>query len=534
MKRKIKYILLFLVPLLLMRCANQVAPTGGPKDVTPPKVVGTKPANGSVGFIGSKIQITFDEYITLNNATRELLVSPPLTTKPDVKLSNKTVTVKFKENLRPNTTYTIDFGAAIKDFHEGNQFNDYRYSFSTGEVLDSLSLSGTVLFADNEKPAADLLVGLYADADSVFFLPLRQAPDFIAKTDKDGHFTFYGLPDQRFFVTALEDMNANLYHDLPNERVAFIDTLVSPTASAPLTLHAFAEADTTQALLESKLVEEGLLRFVFRQPATDVTITSVNRLPDTFKNIQVWSPDHDTLCWYFTPGVSDSLRVNIHGNIDTLVNRTSLFNLNYRSTKTRNERAAKTLMVSNNLKNNLLMPGDDLLLHFKEPVVDVRLIDSIRFEQADEYGMSYRFVASADDLADCDLQIPDSVFYSLRGYTNAAVNLKFKRAEEANLGAIIIKVCPPAQGQVIVQLLNNRGAVMDQQIVDCPSEVAFRQLVPGKYKLQAIIDADHNGRWSTGNLLRHALPEAVVPYKNDLEVRAGWDIAPDETWEPCP
>lgn len=522
-----------LILFFLSCCANQVAPTGGPKDVTPPKVVEEKPANGSTDFDGSKIQITFDEYVTLNNATRELLVSPPLTTKPDVKLSNKTVTVKFKEELRPNTTYTIDFGAAIKDFHEGNQFKDYRYTFSTGEVIDSLGLSGTVLLADNEKPAADFLVGLYAEADSVFFLPLQQAPDFIAKTDKEGHFAFHGLPEQRFFVTALEDMNTNLYHDLPNERVAFIDTLVTPMESVALTLHAFVEADTTQALLESKLVEEGLLRFVFRQPALDVLITSVNSLPEAFKSVQVWSPIHDTLCWYFTPGVSDSLRVNIHSDSDTLINSVKRFDLHFKATK-RNERTAKTLKVANNLKNNFLMPGDDLLLRFKEPVTDIRLVDSIRFEQADEKGMVYRLVATPDDLASGNLQIPDSMFYSLRGHTNTAFSLKFKRAADTDLGAIIIKVCPPEQGQVIVQLLNNRGAVLDQQTLDSQSEVAFRQLVPGKYRLQAIIDADRNGRWSTGNLRRHALPEATVPYKNELDVKAGWDIAPDEPWTPRP
>ena len=538
MMRKIKNISLFFAALLLTQCANQVAPTGGPKDVTPPEVVEAKPANGSTGFNGLKIQLTFDEFVTLNNASRELLVSPPLTAKPDVTLSNKTVTVKFKETLKPNTTYTLDFGAAIKDYHEGNQLKDYRFTFSTGAVLDSLTLSGQVLLADDKKPAADFLVGLYAATDSVadasrdslFSRPLRQAPDFIAKTDKEGHFTFYGLPQRHFLVTALEDMNNNRYHDLPNERVAFIDTLVSPSATA-LTLYAFTEADTTQMLLERKVVEEGLLRLVFRQPATGITVTSPDSLSPAFKHTQLWSANRDTLRWYFTPGVRDSLTVRIQG--DTLINSICRLDLRFKGTKLRNAQAATTLKVSNNLKNNLLMPGEDLLLRFKEPIADVRPNDSLHFEQADEQGLVYRLV-TAPDTTNVDLRIPDSLFFSLRGTTNAAFNLKYKKATDADFGAIIIKVSPPTQGQVLVQLLNSRGTVVDQQTVDHPSTVAFRQLTPGKYKLQAIIDADGNGRWSTGNLRRHALPESIVTYKDELEVRAGWDIAPDDTWAPRP
>ena len=133
--------------LLLSACANVVAPTGGAKDVTPPKVTEAVPANQGTGFNGRKIELTFDEYVTLNNANQNVIISPLLKEKPDIKLSGKTVVVKFKEDLRPNTTYTIDFGAAIKDLHEGNQLKDYVYSFSTGDHIDTLTLAGKVLNA---------------------------------------------------------------------------------------------------------------------------------------------------------------------------------------------------------------------------------------------------------------------------------------------------------------------------------------------------------------------------------------------------
>lgn len=544
MKGKIISIVLILAAFLLTHCANVVAPTGGAKDTTPPKVVEAKPSNHSTGFNGNKVELTFDEYVTLNNASQQVLVSPPLTTKPDIKLSGKTVSIKFKEELKPNTTYTINFGEAVKDLHEGNQFKDYHYSFSTGNQLDTLILTGKVLNADDKKPASDLFVSLYAATDSLFDQPTRRAPDYITKTDKEGAFNFYGLPDERFLVFALQDMNSNLYYDLPNEKMAFLDTLVAPTDSASLTLYAFTEVDSTQILLESKLVEEGLLRFVFRHPAENVQVTTSDMLPDAFRMVEVWSKEHDTLFWYFTPEVMDSLRVEIHSEFDTLINREIHFNLHYKGSKPRNERDAHLLKISNNLKNNLLCSGEDLLLRFSEPVVDIRphdtsvfiigtdtVFNAMRFEQVDNYGMEYRLDTTISETASYMLNINDSVFFSVRDRTHKAFSLKFKRAMDNDFGAIVIKVSPPDHQQVVVQLLNNKSAVVDQQVVDTVAAVAFRQLLPGKYKLQAIIDTDKNGRWSTGNFHRRALPETIIPYKDEFDVKTGWDIAPDEMWE---
>jgi hypothetical protein len=544
MKGKIISIGWILTALLLTRCANVVAPTGGAKDTTPPEVVEAKPANHSTGFDGNKIELTFDEYVTLNNASQQVLVSPPLAVKPDIKLSGKTVSIKFKEALKPNTTYTINFGEAVKDLHEGNQFKDYHFSFSTGDHLDTLNLVGKVLNADDKKPAADFFVSLYAAADSLFDQPTRRAPDFITKTDKEGAFGFHGLPDRHFLVFALQDMNSNLYYDLPNEKVAFLDTLVSPADSVSLTLYAFTEIDTTQMLLESKLVEEGLLRFVFRHPAENVRITTNDVLPNAFRKVEVWSKQHDTLCWYFTPEVMDSLWVEIHSEVDTLINSKIHFNLQYKGSKSRNERDAHLLKVSNNLKNNLLCSGEDLLLRFSEPVVDLRFHDTsiliigadtvfnaMRFEQVDDYGLSYCLDTTIFESEDYILNITDSVFFSVRNRTHKAFSLKFKRANDNDFGAVILKVGIPEHRQVVIQLLNNKGAVVDQQVVDTATTVAFRQLLPGKYKLQAIIDTDKNALWSTGNFHRRALPETIFPYKDEFDVKPGWDIVPDEIWE---
>lgn len=542
MKDKNLNILLFLSAFFLTQCANQVAPTGGPKDITPPKVVEAVPENQSTDFNGRKIELTFDEYVTLNNASQQMLFSPPLGNKPDIKLSNKTVVVKFKEDLKPNTTYSIDFGEAVKDFHEGNLFKDYIYTFSTGDMLDTLSLAGTVVDAATQKPLEKLFVGIYdASCDSLFALPFRQAPDYLARTDKEGKFCFHGLPDVPFLAVALEDMNANLFYDLPNEKVGFIDTLVCPSDSLSLTLLAFIEADTTQMLLESKLVEEGLLRLAFRQPADSVAIDLDWPAVDSFQVVQVWSAQHDTLCCWFTPNVADSVGVDIR--FDTLINNTSRYALKFRETQTKNRNTAKVLKANDNLKNKMLMPGDDLLLRFPEPVVSIRMhdtsmlvagkdtiINNIQFEAVDDNGLVYRLVMEIDDELEYTLKMADSVFFSVRGRTNEAFTLRFKRAAETDLGNIFITVAPPTGVQVVVQLMDSKDRVLDSRIVDSTARVGFTQLMPDKYKLQAIIDTDRDGKWSSGNFHKWFLPETTVQYKDVLEVKAGWDIDLDDPW----
>ena len=546
--KRVKYLFfclgMLLTAFLAQRCANAVAPTGGPKDNTPPKVVEAVPENHSVNFGGKKIEITFDEYITLENANQNVLISPPLSEKPDIKLKNKTVVVKFKESLAPNTTYTINFGSAIKDLHEGNLFKDYVYSFSTGDHVDTLFIKGKVLNAEDKKPVDGVYVSLYAaDRDNVDSLPMTTIPDYLTKTDKDGNFSLNGLADKKYLVFALKDMNANLYFDQPNEEVAFFDSLVHPNDSISPTLYLFTEVDSTQMLMEKKLVEEGLLRFVFRHPAKDAVVMTHEMLPDTFNLITLQSAQCDTVLWYFTPNVKDSLWVQV--KYDTLINDSSRYSLKFKDKKTRNKKP-EVLKVSNNLLGKGgLIPGQDLILKFSEPIVRYAMRDSavfkcdtllyydtLAFEPVDEQGMKYRLATPFAEGVNYSFEIPDSVFFGIRGRTNERIKVDFHVLKDDEYGNIYITVVPPeGMTQVIVQLINESGKVLKEQVVNKKEEVMFDYLMPAKYKLRAILDADGNGKWSTGNYHRHTLPETVIEYKDALDLKAGWDIDLDEPWE---
>lgn len=220
---KVQYFVFFSLLLLFGACAQQGSPSGGPRDETPPAVVESDPPNYSTRFDTKKILITFDEYIVLDNVNQQLIVSPPMDEKPEVKLRKKTLIIEFVDTLKINTTYTFNFGDAIKDLHEGNKLQNFEYVFSTGDVLDSLSVRGTLKYSENlEAPDEPFSIMLYDDLrDSV---PLLDIPLYVGRSDDSGVFSVNNLRADVYKVFALKDANNNFLFDLPSEEIAFLDS----------------------------------------------------------------------------------------------------------------------------------------------------------------------------------------------------------------------------------------------------------------------------------------------------------------------
>lgn len=588
MKICARIITVIAVALLLAGCANVVMPSGGPKDQKPPVVLVASPANNSTDFRGKTIHLTFDEFITLNNPSNNVMISPPMSKKPTYRTSGKTLIIKFEEPLQPNTTYSINFGDAIKDLHEGNIFKGYTFNFSTGESIDSLSLKGKVISASTLAPMESMLVGLFSDDNDTLTLdsmPYRVKPNYITTTGKTGEFEFSGLADKEYLVFALSDANSNLIYDLPNEEIAFHselvkpyyiehqiittvidtismdstavnDTLVKPVDSIlevkkpdyPVyVLYSFIQEDSVQKLFKKELVEDGLLRFVFRYPASKVTINALESLPDTFNIMPVYSMRKDTVLWYFTP-CKDSLWISINDGVN--ISDSIHFSLKPRENASRRRRhqeesIVKRLTVKNNLKGNKLKPEQPLIIAFNEPIVKIKQPDSIlfvenadttyrkqQFEKLDDYGFKYQIINDLKPENKYQLIIPDSVFFGIRGYTNDTIKAGFSIEEESAFGNIYLTVEIPADvPQVIIELTTDQGKTIDTQIVTKTEEIAFEYLDPGKYKLKATIDLDANGVWSPGNFTKKMQAEKIVFYNGTLEVRANWDIDLDEPWK---
>jgi hypothetical protein len=280
--------------------------------------------------------------VVLDKINEQLLISPTVKEKPGFHLKGKKLIVKFKEKLKPNTTYSVYFGDAIKDLTEGNPLHSFSYIFSTGDHVDSLSLKGKVMNAFDLQPADGVMVMLYRHGnDTISFdsLPLRVPPYYLSKTDKSGNFQFNGLANDDYLVFALNDLNSNYYYDQPSEEIAFIDSLVHPVYAAPpvvdtilkkdtveieldrmatrvsdsikidtletvnnnnkpLQLYMFQQKDTLQRVMEVKLIALNTIRFIFSNPAGDVSINAVNYPQRILWHRNRWSNNKDTLWWY--------------------------------------------------------------------------------------------------------------------------------------------------------------------------------------------------------------------------------------------
>lgn len=224
--------LLFLV-VLLMACANIGTPDGGPYDETPPRVVRTSPRFGATSTKATKIVLEFDENIQLSNAMDKVVISPPQANQPEIEASGKKITIRLRDSLVANATYTIDFSDAISDNNEGNPMGDYAFAFSTGETVDTFQMSGHVLDASNLEPIKGMLVGLYTMEgdtplpDSVF----RTKPfERVSRTDSRGHFVVKGVAPGNYRVFALQDQDQNFMLSQKSEMLAFSSRVVSPSA----------------------------------------------------------------------------------------------------------------------------------------------------------------------------------------------------------------------------------------------------------------------------------------------------------------
>lgn len=222
-------ILLAVSLLVFVACASMGTPDGGPYDEEPPVLMAAKPAIGATNVKTGKITLDFDENIKLVNAFENVVVSPPQMQMPEIKSSGKRVTVELMDTLIPNTTYSIDFGNAIVDNNEGNPYENFAYYFSTGDVVDTLAVSGTVLNAEDLEPIKGIVVGLHSCTDDSAFtkLPFER----VSRTDSRGHFIIKGIAPGKYRVYALSEANNNYLFDQKSEMLAFMDTSVSPFAT---------------------------------------------------------------------------------------------------------------------------------------------------------------------------------------------------------------------------------------------------------------------------------------------------------------
>lgn len=544
--------------LLMSGCAKMVTPVGGPKDVTPPTVVKEVPANGTVNFSGNSFKVTFDEFVTLNNTTENVLISPPPTTVPTYTLSGKTLTVKFQDTLLPDQTYNVGFANCIQDYTEGNPIPFYNYAFSTGTAVDSMMLEGRVIDAKTGQPVKDCLVFAYTeDVDS---LPLTTRPQFVSKTQSNGRFQIKNIKPGNYKIFALQDGDNNLIYNQPTEPVAFAATLVAavPTPKVADTL----AKDSTQAeqqpvdtnykpftirlfraIGEQKTVKSqnrsiGKYEFFFSEDINDVQLRPLKSAPEFFTYF-----GHDTLVLYFKSPITDTLQFECVMDskiVDTL--EVTPYKVKENRGRRGRDEHENALSVSINNKGELYSP---LRLAFSYPV---RPADSIRarivakrkysgndtsfvtLSVPDTFTMSLNVPFQFSERVPYELMIPDSSFRGYDGCWNDTILSTFTTKTEKDYGALRLTYHLPDNGKVYVAtLLSASDVELQRNRLTSSSTIVYDKLPAGKYRVSLLEDVNDNGKWDTGDYKEKRLPEVIQFFSKSLNIRGYWEL--EETFE---
>ncbi|MEN9522073.1 MAG: hypothetical protein RL065_450, partial [Bacteroidota bacterium] len=379
LKTCIQQLIIFSIYLFCIGCANVVAPEGGLKDNTAPKIVKASPANASTKVSTDNFRIIFNEFIKLKE--QDIIVSPPLNHPLKIKQKGKYIDVKWSDTLKPNTTYTFNFGDNIVDYTEGNPYSNFKYVFSTGSIIDTLKLSGIVVDAITGTGLDKIAVMLYTDfSDSIV---CKQKPYYFTKTDASGTFHFSNLKEGKYKLFALKDENFNLLFDLNNEKIAFSDSLIMISKSNKyLSLNLFENYFGKKQKVKSVVRNDVYSYLVRFEKKTTSDVSEKNNVSadciqiasgDSILFFSKSKPTHDSILINIPKLEVDTI-ISVDAKYDSnLVKRSRLFVVaNFQTSSLANDKRKVSEAASNKSNKptpiNTLNFGSTLILNFSHPI----------------------------------------------------------------------------------------------------------------------------------------------------------------------
>lgn len=524
----INLLFIVIIALVLVNCANRGSPTGGPKDITPPQIIKSTPENYSTNFKGDEIIIYFDEYVKLKELSKQLIISPPMNRLPEITPlggANKYIRIKIYDTLQPNTTYAFNFGNSIVDNNEENPFKYYRYVFSTGNYIDSLTVKGSVKDALEYATDQFISVVLY-EADSTYTdsIVYKETPKYITNTlDSTTNFTIENIKTGKYYLRAIKDINSDNKFQQRSDKIGFYETPIevkqdSSETSYDLTL--FKEAVDYRAS-KPYLVAGEKIAFGFQGDYETMKIKVISNVPDNYKSRYFKDEKTDTLNYFYAPKLEvDSLLFKVINkkNIDTFKVR-----------------------IKDNLKDSLVVKSSPTgSIRFDEQFsiranIPFTKIDESKISIIDRDSTTIKFTTSYDSLSnkysfDFDKvednryriqMLPEAVtdFFENK---NDTLNFSVSTITKNNYGNARIELSN-AVYPVIVQLTNEKGEVKFSSYLTERKPVDFSDIQPSKYYLRVIFDTNKNGIYDSGNYLRGRQPERVSYAKEPYEAKAGFD-----------
>lgn len=581
-KNMIRNFILLGSGIIVLSCASMGSPSGGDYDFDPPKVLSSRPTPNETFVKSGKVQIVFDELVQIEKPMEKVIVTPPQRNFPIIRAQNNKVIVELKDTLIANTTYTIDFTDAIVDNNEKNALEDFALSFSTGAVVDTLSISGKVLAADNLEPVSGIYVGIHSNLSDTAFttLPFKR----ISRTNELGKYSIKGIAPGEYKIYALDDVNRDYKYDNPGEAIAFLDKIIVPSVEAAvrqdsvfnlkdlsfdtiktvhytkflpddIVLRSFTSDFKRQYLQKHERLTEDVISIYFGAPTAMPKIEAL----DIPKPITDWSvlertAGNDTLKFWITEkaiAAMDTLSLKVSYNMTDSLNKlqyvTDTLNFISRTKKKVKDDKKKdkdeevTFLTLTTDIAQLFDVYKDINIEFDYPVKDFEKNKIFVQYQADSTYSNVDYVLEKDSLNPRKYRIQNkwipggqyrfvvdsATLHSYTGLWNDKQEVLFKVKTLDQYGSLDINIYNlPDSMPAFVELLDKSDKPVYRATVK-DDIASFVYLNPGIYYARIILDANGNGRWDPGDYSEMREPEMVNYYPKTFEIRAFWDITED-------
>ncbi|MCM4155210.1 Ig-like domain-containing protein [Gramella sp. AN32] len=528
-KRVPGYILVMLCIFSLVQCAKKGMPEGGPIDEDPPVFIRANPENYTTHFKAKEIRIYFDEYIKLEKPQQQIIISPPMVPTANITplgTARKDIKIEIFDTLAENTTYAINFGKSIVDNNEGNSFDFFKYVFSTGDYIDSLTVSGTVKDALLKEPKEPISVFLY-EIDSTYSdsIVYKETPRYVTYS-KDSTFTFSleNLKEGQYKMVAMLDKNNNYLFNPRSEKIGFVEQTISIPTDSTYNLTVFKEQLEFNVKRPSHF-KGNVILFGYEGAVKpdSIKIDLLNGRPEGFVSRIIKDKVTDSLYyWYNIKPEIDSLsfKVSTPKTIDTLFARLTSLERDSISISTE---PGSIIGLDEKVRITSTTP----IMEFNEEFINLIDKDSAEVVFTSEYfplknSVELSFAKKPEN--NYTLSAFPGAMIDLFNETNDSIQKSFKTKSLSEFGSVQLNIVNVDTYPIIVQLTDTKGEVKAEKFSENSSSFPFNYLEPGKYLVRVIDDTNGNGKWDTGNYLKKIQPERIRYYSDTLEMRKNWDF----------
>ncbi len=525
--RLFTYIFISLLSIIVfVSCANRGTPSGGEKDTTPPVIIKSVPDNFSINFNSDEILIYFDEYVKIKDVQKQLIISPPMDINPVIYPlggASKYISIRLKDTLKANTTYAFNFGESIVDNNEENPYPYYRYVFSTGKVIDSLSVKGYVVNALKKKPDTFVSVMLY-EVDSLYkdSIIYKEKPRYITNTlDSTTTFSIDNIKAGTYKLIALNDKNNNYKFEQKTDKIGFKKDFITVPTDTTYELNLFNEQVNFKAF---KPKQEGETRIIFPYEGDykSMRVKLLGNLPDNYQYRVLKDIKADTLIYWYKPKLEMDSALFVVSNekyIDT-------FKHKFRKLK------VDSLSISA-LTSGTINFDDDFTIEGTTPfskidTTKIKLIDKdstvVPYTVSyDSIFNRYTFPIEKQEGQQYNFTILPNAFTDFYDNTNLdTLNYGFRTKLKSDYGNIRVNLIN-AKFPLIIQLVNDKDEVLYERYTQSLPVIDFTDILPRKYNLRVIFDTNGNRKFDTGNYLLGIQPERVSYLPKMDEVRSNFD-----------